>query len=125
VTRRPADGKTILICEDEGSLRELVRAVLGPDYRYAEAADGADAIELVRTESPDLVVLDLMLPQRSGFDVLAAIRADPAGRAIPVVVLTAWTHATEEARAAGADCFVSKPFDPDELQTVVRELLAG
>jgi len=115
---------TILICEDEPSLRELVRAVLGPGYRYVEAVDGGAALDLARSESPDLVILDLMLPKVSGFEVLATIRGDPRLRDTPVVVLTAWSHVQAEAEAIGADRFISKPFQPDELEVVVEELLA-
>src|SRR5215212_6702796 len=104
------EGETILICEDEPSLRELVRAVLGPGYRYVEAVDGTVALELVQTTSPDLVILDLMLPYVSGFEVLTAIRANPELRNTPVVVLTAWSHVQAEAEAIGADRFVAKPF---------------
>jgi CheY-like chemotaxis protein len=122
-SRQPAgSGQTILICEDEPSLRELVRAVLGPGYRYVEAVDGTAALELI-TAGPDLVILDLMLPHVSGFEVLAAIRADALLRHTPVVVLTAWSHVQAEAEASGADRFVSKPFQPDELEAVVEELL--
>jgi two-component system phosphate regulon response regulator PhoB len=117
------DGKTILICEDEASLRELVRAVLGPGYRYAEAADGDEALELIRTVAPDLVILDLMLPQVTGFEVLEAIRGDAAIEKMPVVVITAWSHVEAAAQEAGADRFVAKPFEPSELQAAVHELL--
>jgi DNA-binding response OmpR family regulator len=121
-----SDGaKTILICEDEESLRELVRVALGPSYVYVEATDGIESLELARKFRPDLVVLDLMLPRRSGVEVLADLRNDRTMRDTPVVVITAWTHAQQAAVAAGADRFVPKPFDPDELRTVVRELLQG
>jgi CheY-like chemotaxis protein len=116
-------GKTILVCEDEPTLRELVQAVLGPRYRYLEAVDGEEALEIARTVTPDLVLLDLMLPGTSGFEVLEAIRSTPALRATPVIVLTAWTHVEPAALAAGADRFVTKPFEPDALEAVVHELL--
>jgi len=115
--------KTILICEDEDALRELVRVSLGPAYHYEEAVDGVESVEVARSVRPDLVVLDLMLPRRSGVEVLAELRNDRSMRDTPVVVITAWTHAQQAAVAAGADRFVPKPFDPDELKTVVRELL--
>jgi DNA-binding response OmpR family regulator len=114
---------TILICEDEASLRELVCAVLGPGYRYLEAVDGAEAIDLARAHAPDLVVLDLMLPEVSGFDVLESLRADAELHATPVVVLTAWSHAMAEAEEKGADRFIAKPFEPEELEAAVEELL--
>jgi CheY-like chemotaxis protein len=116
---------TILICEDEPSLRELVRATLGPAYRCADAATGDEALELARELAPDVIVLDLMLPGRSGLDVLAELRSDEAIRDTPVVVMTAWTHAQEAALASGADRFLAKPFEPDELKALVDELVSG
>ena len=115
---------TILVCDDDPSLRELVRAVLGPRYRFVEAADGTEALALAREDRPDLVVLDVMLPGLSGIEVLEELRTDNGLASIPVVVITAWSHAELDAQVAGADRFVSKPFDPDELSTAVEELLA-
>jgi CheY-like chemotaxis protein len=115
---------TILICEDEEPLRELIRAALGDDYRFVEATDGRAALDLARDLRPDLIVLDVMMPGTSGLDVLAALREEPRTGDTPVVVITAWTHAQQEALDAGAQRFVSKPFDPDELKAIVDELLA-
>jgi CheY-like chemotaxis protein len=123
VRKVPSTPPTILICEDEVALRELIRAALGVGYRYAEAGDGREALELVDAVHPDLVILDVMMPGPSGLDVLAALR-EGNGRDIPVVVLTAWSHEREAALAAGAARFLSKPFDPDELKTIVDELVA-
>lgn len=116
--------KTILIAEDEEALRELVRVSLGAAYDFLEASDGVEALEHIRLSRPDLIVLDLMLPRRSGVDVLAAVRGDTSMGHTPVVVISAWTHAQEAAVDAGADRFVPKPFDPDELKAIVDELLA-
>jgi DNA-binding response OmpR family regulator len=115
--------KRILICEDEETLRELVRVSLGPGYEYVEAVDGVESLELARTMEPDLLILDLMLPRKSGVEVLADLRGDQVIGDTPVVVISAWTHAQQTAVAAGADRFVPKPFDPDELRAVVGELL--
>ena len=116
--------QTILICEDEPSLRELVRATLGSGYAFVDAADGEEAARLIRELRPALVVLDLMLPRMSGLEVLGDLRADETISHTPVVVITAWTHAEEAAVAAGADRFFAKPFEPDELKSAVDELLA-
>ena len=125
--RQPASDRakaTILVGDDDPSLRELIRAVLGPRYRFVEAADGLEVLAVARDVGPDLIVLDVMLPRLSGIEVLDALRADPELRATPVVVITAWSHAELDAWTAGADRFVSKPFDPDDLSTAVEELLA-
>ena len=114
---------TILVCDDDPSLRELVRAVLGPGYRFVEAADGVEALTLAREEPPELIVLDVMLPGLSGIEVLEELRTDDELKSIPVVVITAWSHAEIDAQVAGADRFVSKPFDPDDLSNAVEELL--
>jgi CheY-like chemotaxis protein len=118
--------KTILVCDDDPSLRELVRAVLGPRYLFVEAEDGAEALVLTRELRPDLIVLDVMLPGMSGIEVLEALKLEQDEiRSIPVVVITAWSHAEIDAQVAGADRFVSKPFDPDDLSAAVEELLVG
>jgi CheY-like chemotaxis protein len=114
---------TILVCDDDPSLRELVRAVLGPGYRFVEAADGIEALALARELRPDLIVLDVMLPGLSGIEVLEALRGSEELRATPVVVVTAWSHAEIVEQVSGADRFVAKPFDPDELSNAVAELL--
>ena len=98
--------------------------MLGPRYRFVEAADGAEALALAREDRPDLIVLDVMLPGLSGIEVLEELRSTDSLKEIPVVVITAWSHAEIEAQLAGADRFVSKPFDPDDLSGAVEELLA-
>lgn len=116
--------KTILICEDDENLRQLVRAVLGEDYRFVEAHDGREALDLALSLRPDLVILDLMLPGTSGLDVLEGLRRELPADETRVIVISAWDHADEAALGAGADRFVLKPFDPDELAAVVSEVLA-
>jgi len=115
--------KTILICDDEPALRELVRASLDDGYLFAEASDGLTALELAREVEPDVVVLDLMLPRLGGLEVLARLRADKHLRDVPVLVITAWNEAREDVLAAGAADFTSKPFDPDALRAAIENLL--
>ena len=115
--------KTVLICEDDTNLRTLVRLALGEGYRYYEAPDGPSGLQLARRIHPDVIVLDLMLPGQSGLDVLAELRADDELAKTPVIVMSAWSHSDEAAVQAGADRFVPKPFDPDELRDAVLALL--
>jgi DNA-binding response OmpR family regulator len=115
--------RTILICEDEAALRELVRVSLGAGFGFIEASDGMEALELATRHKPDVIVLDLMLPGLSGLDVLAQLRDEEDGNSFPVVVISAWGDARDEAFAAGADRFVLKPFIPDDLRAVVEELV--
>jgi CheY-like chemotaxis protein len=115
--------KTILICEDEDALRELIRVSLGSGYRLVEASDYEEAVALARTHRPDLVVLDLMLAGRSGFDVLSALRGDDETSSTPVLVLSALSHVGEDALRAGADRFLSKPFEPEALRRTAAEML--
>jgi CheY-like chemotaxis protein len=116
---------TILICDDEPTLRELMRVSLGDRYSYAEAADVAEAIELANEVRPDLVLLDVMMPGGSGLSVLEHLRSVPALKETPVVVVSAFTAERDHLAAydAGANGFLKKPFDPDELQSLVQELL--
>jgi len=116
----------ILICDDEEVLRALVRATLD-DARYeiVEAADGDESIELARSLKPDVILLDMMMPGRTGLEVLEILRADPELSRTPVVMLTARARASDRdaAVAAGADRYLAKPFSPLELISVVEELL--
>jgi DNA-binding response OmpR family regulator len=116
--------KTVLICEDDSNLRTLVRLALGDDgYRFLEAPDGPSGLALARRTKPDLIVLDLMLPGRSGLDVLRDLRNAPGFAETPVIVISAWSYSDEAAVQAGADRFVAKPFDPDELRDAATALL--
>lgn len=115
--------KTILICEDEPALRELVRASLDGGFEFAEASDGYAALQLAREVAPDAVILDLMLPGLGGMEVLAELRADQRLANIPVLVITAWSETLEDLLAAGADDFLAKPFDPDQLKQKVDTLV--
>jgi DNA-binding response OmpR family regulator len=115
----------VLICDDEPALRELVRVTLGPEYRYREAATVGDALAALGAETPDVVVLDLMIVGGSGRDVLRAIRADPAFAKTRVLVVSAWSDEThrEAVEQEGADAFVPKPFTPELLADRVAELV--
>ncbi len=116
----------ILICDDERPLRELVKAALGDGYRYEEAADTREAEEILAGDRPAVLVLDVMLPGKSGLELLNELREQPETADIPVVVISAW-HGEYEVTAlgTGANAFLGKPFDPDELAETVARLVAA
>lgn len=115
--------KTILICEDDENLRQLIRAVLGAGYRILEAHDGNQALMLAQEHHPDLIILDLMLPRMSGLEVLNYLReGSPPGDA-HILVMSAWPNSEGAARAAGADSYLPKPFNPDDLVSIVTEVV--
>lgn len=116
----------ILIADDEPnivtSLEFLMRRC---DYEVRVARDGEEALQLVEEFRPDLVLLDVMMPRKSGFEVCRRIRETPALRAIRIVMLSARGRDVEIDRglALGADAYVTKPFSTKELVAKVRELL--
>lgn len=122
---RHAPMKTILLADDEAHLRTLVRTTLDqPGYRILESEDGATALALARRERPDVVVLDWMMPNLTGLEVLSALRRDAATADIPVILLTAKGQRSDvtQALASGASAYLAKPFSPLELLTKVDEL---
>jgi DNA-binding response OmpR family regulator len=115
---------TVLICDDEPSLRELIRVSLVGPYRFAEANDGEESLEMARRLRPDVVILDMMMPRRSGLDVLVELRRDKALAGTAVIVLTAQPATREEALRQGADLVMVKPFEPEQIMAAVEEVLA-
>jgi putative two-component system response regulator len=114
------------VVDDEPPVRTLLRRFLETSgYAVAEVGTGADALERIRTDPPDLVFLDLQLPDSSGHSVLEAIRAEPATRLLPVVMLTGLATSEQKKRAyeLGVTDFLAKPFAPDELLPRVRSLV--
>jgi CheY-like chemotaxis protein len=115
---------TVLICDDEPSLRELIRISLDGPYDFVEADDGVESLELARSVRPDVVILDMMMPRMTGLEVLSAIRQDEGLKDTPVVVLTAQPGTREQALDAGADVVMVKPFEPQQIAAAVQEVLA-
>ena len=117
--------RRVLLIEDEPNIAEAIRFILSRDgWSVSTRSDGSDALAAIRQSRPSVLVLDVMLPGRSGFDVPAELRADPQYGGLPVLVLTAKGQAREQEAAlgAGANGFLSKPFANADLLDRVRAL---
>lgn len=116
----------VLVVDDDVSIRRMMIAALkrNNDYEFLEAGNGREAIDLMRSEHPNAVVLDLMMPVMSGFDVLQERAADAELRSIPVIVVSA-NRAPEIATAVdkGICAFLPKPFDINVLSALVKSCL--
>ncbi len=122
------EARHVLLIEDEANIAEAIRFVLMRDgWQVTTHGDGHDALARVREARPDLVILDVMLPGQSGFDILTALRADPATVDLPVLMLTAKGQARdrEAAARAGASRFMTKPFSNAEMLAEVRALVGA
>jgi len=118
--------KTLLVVDDEPAVRLICRVNLtASGYRVLEAEDGIAAFEVAKAEQPDLILLDVMMPRSDGFMVAAALAADPATRAVPIVFLSARTASADLLRAheLGAVGYLTKPFDPLQLTRSVTTVL--
>lgn len=118
----PADAAAVLVADDNADMRDYIARLLAPHYRVTTAGDGADALARARADIPDLVLTDVMMPNLDGFGLLAALRADPATTAVPVVFLSARAgpEGIAEGLEAGADDYIAKPFAARELLARVR-----
>ncbi len=117
---------TIAIIEDEQNIVELVKYNLDREgYRTISANTGRKGLELVRQELPDLVILDLMLPELDGLSVCKQLRADQQTKSIPIIILTAKSEEADRVLGLemGADDYVTKPFSPRELVARVRAVM--
>lgn len=117
--------KKILAVDDERHIVRLVEVNLQrAGYEVVTAYDGREALEKVKSEKPDLVVLDVMMPYMDGFEVLKNLKADPETEQIPVIMLTAKAQDADVFRGwqSGVDCYLTKPFNPMELLTFVKRI---
>lgn len=116
----------VLIADDDADIRELVRFKLQQvGHEVVATADGDAALEAARTDSFDLALLDVMMPRRTGLEVVEALRADPATASLPVILLTAKAREAdiETGFGAGATDYIVKPFSPRELVSRVSAAL--
>ena len=117
---------TILIVDDEAVVRRVLSRMLAEEgYRVREARDGKEALEEIRADPPDLVLLDVEMPVMDGLAACRELRQSDLTRALPVIIVTSRTEAADELRGlhCGADDYVAKPFDADEIKARVARLL--
>lgn len=118
--------KKVLIADDEQNIVISLEFLMKREgYQVQVANDGEEAVRRIRAEPPDLVLLDVMMPKKSGFEVCQEIRSDPEMAGIRILMLTAKGRDTEVAKglALGADAYMTKPFSTRELVDKVRSLL--
>ena len=119
--------KQVLLIEDEPNIIEAISFILSRDgWSVKTHSNGADAVEMVRERQPDIVILDVMLPGKSGYDILRELREDPDNAALPVLMLTARGQSKDReiAERAGCDAFMTKPFSNADVLETVRSLVA-
>lgn len=125
--------KKILLVDDDVEFCEATKLLLeSRAYDVVLAHDGKEGLEKVRAEKPDLVILDVMMPEMNGYDVCVVLKADPELKKIPVVLLTAvdqamfrTTHTQHMGLMTEADDYIAKPVEPEELVKRVEALLSG
>jgi DNA-binding response OmpR family regulator len=118
--------KTILIADDEEDLRALLLMTLeDPAYRLIEASDGESAFNLIKTDPPDAVILDWMMPKKNGIDVARAMQDHPRLKHIPIIMLTAKDQPCDQAlgHEVGVCAYFVKPFSPLRLLDTLQQLL--
>lgn len=116
---------TVLVVDDEPDMRNFLVSMLNKNYSVLQATDGLQALNLVRETLPDLVLLDLMLPEIDGLEVCSKIKQDPETQAVKVILLTARTDESSKLTALknGADDFLTKPFSTVEIRTRIKNLI--
>jgi two-component system, cell cycle response regulator DivK len=118
--------KRILVVEDQEDNRQILRDLLGnAGYELVEAVDGEQALLMYAKQRPDLILMDIQLPLLDGYEVTRRIRTDPESKGIPIIAVTSYALAGDEAKAvaAGCDGYITKPYSPRALLAKVREYL--
>lgn len=120
------DKKTLLIVDDEPVNLNVLRTLLANDYELLFAKDGQRGLALARVEHPDLILLDIMMPAMSGYEVCTELKADPATRSIPVIFITALADHQDEAKGLelGAVDYITKPVNPAIVRARIRNHLS-
>jgi len=117
--------KKILIADDELSIRLMVSGMLGEDYTVLEVSDGQEAINIARSQKPDLILMDIMMPKVDGYTACSALKTDQTTKKIPVVIVTGVGHELNKklANEIGADDYITKPFSLQSLLDTIGPFL--
>ncbi|MFB6230046.1 MAG: response regulator [Salinibacter sp.] len=122
-TAADEEAPEVLVVDDEAEIRGYLQNLLGTQYRVRTASDAEEGLSRLHDRPPDLVISDVVMPERDGIDLCRAIREDEQLRPLPVILLTARQEDRLSGLQAGADAYVSKPFDPAELEARVENLI--
>ncbi|HEU4589135.1 MAG TPA: response regulator [Gemmatimonadales bacterium] len=118
--------KRILVVEDHEENRRILRDLLtSAGYEMVEAVTGEQGVTMAEAQSPDLILMDIQLPELDGYEVTRRIRANPAIRAVPIIAVTSYALSGDDIMAYQAGCtgYVTKPFSPRQLLAKIREYL--
>jgi len=117
--------KKVLVVDDEENVRHLVRSILSKDNIVLEAKDGQAAVDMARSQEPDFILMDIMMPNMDGYTACCTIKKDPATKVIPVVMLTALGQElnVKLGQEMGADGYITKPFSSQVLVDTVNRFL--
>ena len=118
--------KVILVIEDQEDNRRIMRDLLtSVNYEIIEAVSGQEGVNLAQTHRPNLILMDIQLPDFDGYEATKKIKAIPALNAIPIIAVTSYALSGDDKKAfeAGCDAYVSKPFSPRELLKKIQEIL--
>ena len=119
--------KKALIVDDEPNVRRLLHTILSKTFEVFEAEDGRQAIEMVNSQKPDVVLMDMMMPKMDGLTACHLIKSDPATKSIPVIMVTAigFELNIKLSQQMGASGYITKPFSSEELLDKIAQVLAA
>ncbi len=125
--KKIAKKKKILVVDDESNIRLLIKNMIGHYYDVVEAGNGDEAIIKAREETPDLILLDILMPKKDGFTTCHELKSNEATKAIPVIMVTALQYEMDEKLALSlrADAYIRKPFASQDLLDMIDNILSA
>ena len=125
LTKNKRHKKRVLIADDDIQVRQLLSSILKKDYTVFTARDGKEAIDLALNEKPDLILMDILMPNMDGYTACSVIKSNPETRSIPLLMITGIGHELNKSfsEKIGADGYITKPFDCQALKDKINLLL--